>query len=306
MSKAKSRKKKKNQSSNKAKIIGILIIAALIVSTVGMFLTGGGGLKTMPLPSAQNFVAHAWMSYVPDDVYHFKYWNMTKLSAFPDLFLSDAVLSIPDPEITVEVSELTFVIDITDDPNNVFFASILGVEEPVRDRVSEALQGSNITPSSYSYGVPIYEIPPSNGSTASHAWLCIHNCSLLYGEGEMTAYGALVEWIIGSDQYLFDDDSCKIGYLLATGGAESFAVSYYKVEDNQFNISWIMSAAVGTTSIAKRDVFSFPSSELAHSQYSSVVENLIGSQPKVYLSGPYIISEEAYPLSDIRLALMSL
>ncbi|MEM4656890.1 MAG: hypothetical protein QXX77_00540 [Candidatus Methanosuratincola sp.] len=299
MTKEKPRRKKKEQSSNKAKIIGILIIAALVVSTVGIFLTGGP--KTTPLPSPQNFKAYPWMGYVPADVYEFRFLNITKLSAFPDL-LSTTVISISDPEIQVNITEITFGIDLI--AFNYTGVSILGIGESVRDRVSEALQGSNITPS-YSHGVPVYRIPASNGSTAAGAWLCVYNSSLLYSEGDAAAYQA-IDSIIGTNQLLFDNDSYKTGYLLATGGADSFVVSYYRADSNQFNISWIMSAAFGTTSIVKHDVFSFPSREIASAQYSTVVKNVIGNASAVYLSGSYMLAVDTYPLSDIRLVLMSL
>ncbi|MBC7127673.1 MAG: hypothetical protein ABC585_01210 [Candidatus Methanosuratincola petrocarbonis] len=299
MTKEKPRRKKKDQSTNKAKIIGILIIAALVVSTVGIFLTGGP--KTTPLPSPQNFKAEAWMSYIPADAYEFRFLNITRLSAFPDL-LSTTVLSISDPEIQVNISEITFGIDVVS--FNYTGVSILGIGEAVRERVSGALQGSNITPS-YSHGVPVYRIPASNGSALSDAWLCVYNNSLLYSEGDAAAYQA-IDAIIGASQLLFDNDSYKTGYLLATGGSDSFVVSYYKADSNQFNISWVMSAAFGTTSIVKHDVFSFPSRELASAQYSGVVKNVIGNASAVYLSGPYMLAVDTYPLSDIRYVLMSL
>lgn len=299
MTKVKPRHKKKDQSSNKAKIIGILIIAALVVSTVGIFLTGGP--KTTPLPSLQNFKAQAWMDLIPADAFEFRFLNVTKLSAFPDL-LSSTVLSIPDPAIQVNISEITFGIDLI--VFNYTGVSILGIREDVRDRIAEALQSSNITPS-YVRDVPVYRIPASNGSTFPNAWLCMYNNSLLYSEGDSDAYYAIVS-IIETNHVLFDDDSYKTGYLLATGGADSFVVSYYKADSNQFDISWVMSAAFGTTSIVKHDVFSFPSRELAGAQYSSVVKNVIGNASTVYLSGSYMLAVNTYPLTDIRLVLMSL
>ncbi|MDH7556263.1 MAG: hypothetical protein ACQXXL_07945 [Candidatus Methanosuratincola sp.] len=300
MTKEKARRKKKDQPSNKAKIVGILIIAALVVSTLGILLAGSGP-KTTPLPSPQNFKPQVWMGYIPADAYEFRFLNITKLSIFPDL-LSETVLSISDPEIQVNISEITFGIDLI--ASNYTGVSILGVGDEVRGRVSGALQGSNITPS-YSLGVPVYRIPASNGSTASGAWLCVYNNSLLYSEGDSAAFQAIAS-IIGASQLLFDNDSYKTGYLLATGGSDSFVVSYYRADINQFNISWVMSAAFGSTSIVKHDVFSFPTRDLASAQYSAVVKNVIGNASAVYLSGPYMLAVDTYPLSDIRLVLMSL
>ncbi len=299
MRKDKTRSKKKDQSSIKARAIGILIIAALVVSTVGIFLTSGP--RTTPLPSPQNFKKYPWMDYVPSDVYEFRFLNTTKLSIFPDL-LSTTVISVSDPTIQIYISELTFGLDVI--ALNYTGVSVLGVVEAARNRVSEALQGSNITPL-YSHGVPVYRIPASNGSVASHAWLCVHNDTLIYSEGDEVAYQA-IDSIIGSSKPLFDDDSYKTGYLLATSGADSFVVSYYRAYSNQFNISWIMSAAFGTNSIVKHDVFSFPSRDLASAQYSNVVKSVIGNASAVYLSGTYMLAVDTYPLSDIRLVLMSL
>ncbi|RWX74065.1 MAG: hypothetical protein ACO0C9_01335 [Candidatus Methanosuratincola verstraetei] len=299
MTKEKPRRKKKDQPSNKAKVIGILIIAALVVSTIGIFLTGGP--KTTPLPSPQNFKSQDWMSYIPADAYEFRFLNITKLSAFPDL-LSSTVLSISDPAIQVNLSEITFGVDLI--YSNYAGVSILGIGASARERVFGALQSSNITPS-YSHGIPVYKIPASNGSATSDAWLCIYNNSLLYSEGDTAAYQA-IDSIIGNSQLLFDNDSYKTGYLLATGGSDAFVVSYYRASSNQFNISWVMSAAFGTTSIVKHDVFSFPSRELASAQYSAVVKNVIGNASAVYLSGPYMLAVDTYPLSDIRYVLMSL
>lgn len=290
----------KKGSSNRMKIFGLVIIAALVISYGGILLSP---TNKIPTPNPANFKESPWMEFIPEDASEFRFLNVTSLYSFSGIITNNTLLSIYQPEISINITDLNYNVDIITSSGGL--VSVLGMSSSLIDSVGRTLALSNLSSLDYN-GVPLFQVFLGNSTSLTEAWVSIHNGALLYCLGNTIAINSLKSVIDSIASNFFTDDAYKIGYLIASNGEDCYAFSYYSEGTNVFEITWDMRAAYGFTEITKRDVFFFASSDSASSKFSKVVNELIPKAASAYLGDSFILSVQKYSSQDIRTVLMNI
>lgn len=291
---------KKKGTSNKMKLFGIIIIGALIVSYGGILLSPD---NKIPSPNPASFREELWMTFIPENASEFRFLNITSLYSFPGIITNNTLLSVNQPEFSINISDLNYDVDII--TSNGGLVSVLGMNSSLIDYIGTSLAFSNLTTLDYN-GVPLFQVFLGNSTSPTEAWMSIHNGALLYCVGNNIAINSLKAVIDSIASNFFKNDSYKIGYLIASNNETCYAFSYYSESTNIFEIIWDMRAAYGVTEITKRDVFFFASGDSASSKYSKVVSELIPKAASAYLGDEFILSVQKFASQDIRTVLMNI
>ncbi len=285
---------RKKESYTKRKIFAIFIIAALLASYGTYFFVSLNSTYIQPSPAS--FVYEDWMWFVPAGTSQFRFMNITDLLQFEGLFINEALLSIESPTITINVSELSFGIDIIAPSSGM--VAVLGVSQEAKDRVISILSQSNTTSVTIN-NVTLYRTSPSTGSSMSCAWMGIFNNSLIYSEGDSVALAAIHDVLFAPANNFFSNDDYKVGYIIINS-QPCYVFSYYLEEANSYKVVSDMSGAYGVSSITKHEVFFITNSSDLSSTYSKIKEDLLFDAVSVSKGDDFVVATFSYPISDLR------
>ncbi|MCX8182381.1 MAG: hypothetical protein N3D12_04625 [Candidatus Methanomethyliaceae archaeon] len=287
--------KRKSGPSKITKAFIPLIILILVLSYVAYFFSSN--YVTPPPPSS--FKQAEWMSLIPSQVEGFRYLNITSLSSYPNLFSGETILSIPEINLSISLSEVTYGLDmlIGDD----MIVSVIALRTSILDQVSFMLNASSLESTTYK-NVTFYLLPSSPITMQDSAWICLHRGALILSEGKKTDAIRLI--IDSNSNPFFANDSLKIGYLLSSLGDDQLSFSYFKSGNNSYNVDWEMRSV--KSGLTVRYLLHFPSSTDLNSKYSDVVKNIFAKSKSVYKSDYFIFGDFSYSPSEIRSVLMGL
>ncbi|MEM2128603.1 MAG: hypothetical protein QXN86_02960, partial [Candidatus Methanomethylicaceae archaeon] len=127
--------KRKSGPSKITKAFIPLIILILVLSYVAYFFSFSSNYVAPPSPSS--FKQADWMSMIPSQVEGFRYLNITSLSSYPNLFSGGTILSIPDINLNISLSDVTYGLDMLIGEDMI--VSVIALNPSIRDEVSSAL-----------------------------------------------------------------------------------------------------------------------------------------------------------------------
>lgn len=236
---------------------------------------------------------------IPSQIEGFRYLNITSLSSYPNLFSGGTILSIPDINLNISLSDVTYGLDML--MGDDMIVSVIALNPSIRDDVSSALNASSLESTTYR-NVTLYLLPLSPITMQDSAWICLHRGALILSEGKKTDG---IKLIIDSDSNpFFNNDSIKIGYLLSSLGEDQLSFSYFRSGNNSYNVDWEMRSV--KSGLTVRYLLHFPSSSDLDSKYSDLVKNIFAKSKSVYRSDYFIFGDFSYSPSEIRSVLMGL
>ncbi|MDH5810677.1 MAG: hypothetical protein QXP73_00970 [Candidatus Methanomethylicaceae archaeon] len=289
--------KRKSGPSKITKAFIPLIILILVLSYVAYFFSFSSNYVAPPSPSS--FKQSEWMSMIPSQIEGFRYLNITSLSSYPNLFSGGTILSIPDINLNISLSDVTYGLDMLIGEDMI--VSVIALNPSIRDEVSSALNASSLESTTYR-NVTLYLLPLSPITMQDSAWICLHQGALILSEGKKTDG---IKLIIDSDSSpFFNNDSIKIGYLLSSLGEDQLSFSYFRSGNNSYNVDWEMRSV--KSGLTVRYLLHFPSSSDLDSKYSDLVKNIFAKSKSVYRSDYFIFGDFSYSPSEIRSVLMGL
>ncbi|HRR53876.1 MAG TPA: hypothetical protein P5290_00855 [Candidatus Methanomethylicus sp.] len=285
---------RKKESYTKRKIFAIFIIVALLASYGTYFFISLNSAYTPPSPTS--FVYEDWMWFLPAGTLQFRFLNITDLLQFEGLFINETILSIDSPSITVNLTELSFGIDMVAPSSGL--VAILGISQEAQDRVASILSQSNATTLTIN-NVTLYKTSASKGSSMSSAWMGIFNDSLIYSEGDSVAIAAIQDVLGAAGNNFFGNDDYKVGYLIINS-QRCYVISYYLEEANSYKVLSDMRGAYGTSAITKHEVYFITNSSDLSSTYSKIKEDLLFGAVSVARGDDFVVATFSYPISELR------
>ncbi|MBC7113764.1 MAG: hypothetical protein H5T34_07135 [Candidatus Methanomethyliales bacterium] len=287
--------RKKTGPSKITKVFIPLIILILVLSYIAYFFSSN--YVTPPSPSS--FKQAEWMSLIPSQVEGFRYLNITSLMSYPNLFQGETLFSIPNLNLNLNLSDVTYGLDILIGEDEV--VTIIALKPSILDKMSLVLNSSSLETVSYR-NIALYFLPVSPINIEDSAWICLHRGALIITEGKSAE---AVKIVIDSDlNPFFSNDSLKVGYLLSSLGEDQLSFSYFKSGNNSYNVDWEMRSV--RSGLTVRYLLHFPSSSLLDSKYSDVVKNIFAKSKSVYRSDFFIFGDFTYSPSEIRSVIMGL
>lgn len=287
--------RKKTGPSKITKVFIPLIILILVLSYIAYFFSSN--YVTPPSPSS--FKQAEWMSLIPSQVEGFRYLNITSLMSYPNLFQGETLFSIPNLNLNLNLSDVTYGLDILIGEDEV--VTIIALKPSILDKMSLVLNSSSLETVSYR-NIALYFLPVSPINIEDSAWICLHRGALIITEGKSAE---AVKIVIDSDlNPFFSNDSLKVGYVLSSLGEDQLSFSYFKSGNNSYNVDWEMRSV--RSGLTVRYLLHFPSSSLLDSKYSDVVKNIFAKSKSVYRSDFFIFGDFTYSPSEIRSVIMGL
>ncbi len=274
--------KKKNQSSWKLKAFVIVIIFILTASYALSFLNFGSGAA---LPPASSFVAEDWMNFLPEGASYSRFLNYTDLEDLTDMFPDTVALYLWDIGYNLSVFDVNYELYMTINETDVL-ALNLNSSMASFIEISYYLSNQSVLPFN---GIPVFLINDSRSNGV--AWIAVYNNTVLYSEGNATAWIGISKVISAKYAPLFNNDDYKIGHLLASKQQHYFAMYFFYDADPSLQIDWAMIGLSNAVSPVQRQVFHFESSAIASSQYNAVASKYFSNPSSALLVGSYIYGD---------------
>lgn len=253
----------------------------------------------VPPPSPSSFIEADWMSLIPSQIEGFRYLNITQLSSYPDLFSSEIILMLPEVNMNISLSDVTYGLDMLIDDYTI--VNVIALNPQAQEKALIALNGSSLNKTSYK-DVTLYLLPSSPVTQQGPAWLCFYRGAIILSEGEKT--DAIRLLIDSSLSPLFANDTIKVGYLLTSLGEDQLSFSFYRSGNNTYNVDWEMRSV--RTGINVRYLLHFPSTSDLELKYPDAVKTVFSKSKNIYKSDHFIFGDFSYSPSDIRAVLMGL
>lgn len=272
--------KKDSKSSMKLKLV-VIFIVVILTATYGFSLISIL-LNKPSLPSAASFAAEEWMDLVPEDVTYSRYLNYSDFEDLTTLLTDTVALSLWDIDYNLSIFDVNYELYMTINDTDVL---ALDINSSVADYIEIAYYFSDQLALPIN-GVPVFLINASRSTGV--AWLAVYNDTIIYSEGNATAWLAISKVISAVDTPLFDNDDYKIGYLVASNQKDYFAMYYFKDADSSHQIDWAMIGLTNTMSPVQRQVFHFPTSAIATSEYNDVAATYFGNSTSISIVSNYI------------------
>ncbi len=272
--------RKDSKSSMKLKLV-VIFIVVILTATYGFSLISIL-LNKPSLPSATSFVAEEWMDLVPEDVSYSRYLNYSDFEDLTTLLTDTVALNLPDIDYNLSIFDVNYELYMTINDTDVL---ALNINSTVADYIRVAYYFSDQSAIPFN-GIPIFLINASR--SAGVAWLAVYNDTVIYSEGNATAWLGISKVIGAVDTPLFDNDEHKIGYLIASNQKEYFAMYYFNDADASLQIDWAMIGLTDTMSPVQRQVFHFATSSIASSEYNDVVATYFSNSTSISIVSNYI------------------
>jgi len=270
--------KKKSSSSLKMKVFVVLIIVALVASSAGMLFSGVSNV----LPSVTLFQPEGWMGFIPGGVISIRFLNYSDIRDLANILPDKNKLYLYEINYNLTVFDINYELDVGTSDANVL---VYNLNSTVANQISEAYSASSQTSQLFN-GVPMYLINASDA--LGTAWIAVYNRTVIYTEGNETAWAGVAEIINATNDPLFSNDSLKIGLLLASNLKPFFAMYYFKDADPSLQMDWAIVCLTNPVTPVAMQVFHFPTSDIAKNVYSSVASIYFSSSAKATLTQNYI------------------
>ncbi len=298
--------RRKKESYAKRRVFAIFIIVALLASYGAYFFISMNSAYIPPSPSS--FSYEDWMWFVPAGASQFRFLNITDLLQFDGLFVNETILSISSPSIIVNVTELSFGIEMVAPSSGVI--SVLGISQEARERIAAILSQSNATTMTIN-NVTLYKTSASNNDSSS-AWMGIFKNALLYSEvgssqaNDTVVIETILDVIGASSNNFFSNDDYKVGYLIINS-QKCYVFSYYAEATNSYKILSDMRGAYGVSEIIKHEVYFLANSSDLSSTYSAIKEDLLYDATSILKGEDFVVGifSYSYSLSTLRAILSS-
>jgi hypothetical protein len=272
-------KKKNSGSSWKLKLFVIVIILIFAGSYLTIF--GSSLISKSTLPSASSFNSEEWMSFIPQNVTEFEFLNYN-VTGIANLLQTNVSLYLIDINYNLSVFDVHYEVDIQASTSAV---KVLMVNSTVASFITSAYSALNQTSFTYD-NVTMYLI---NGSdTPQQAWIAVYNGAVLYSVGNTTGQAAIAQVMDATNNQFFSSDPYKVGFLTVSNQGQYFALYYANNFDPSLQIDWAMVSFINNVNPTEYQVFHFPTSAIANSEYSQVEHMYFVNSTSIHIANNFI------------------
>ena len=265
-------------------------------------------------PDTINVRHEDFMSSVPSGVAHFRMLNITEItskSAGVELIGNATLVSLLIPRINVTMSDVEWVVDaeFIESSTESTIVNVVGLTAEGATRVGGMLNRTSSLLVQDVAGFRVYRVRTTNNTwaemTVQGRILVYHDKATVTNPMEQVL-GALS----GNVTRLFDDESVKRAYYLATLEMPVFGVSLTGFADlptTGVDVDWMFSfAKYDGGNVDKTDVFRLNSQQAAIDSFDEAKTLYFMRANSQCIIGSFIVAGYVYEMEDLRTVLLSL
>jgi len=311
------RSKSGRKAATKATVLDKALAAVVFLAILGgaLFVTW-----YLQRPTVKQFpdtidVKHAeFMSSIPSGVVHFRMLNITEITSRPagaGLIGNATLISLLIPRINVTMSDAEWVVDteFIESSTESTVVNVVGLTTEGATKIGGMLNMTSSLLIQDVAGFLVYRVRTMNNTWAEIAvsgYILVYHDKATVTRPLEQVLGA----ISGSVTRLFDDESVKRAYYLATLEMPVFGVSltgFSSLPTTGVDVDWMFSfARYDGDRVDKTDVFGLSSQQAAIDAFDEAKTlYFMGSQSQ-YIIGSFIVAGYSYEMGDLRTVLLSL
>jgi hypothetical protein len=249
------------------------------------------------------------MLSIPSGVIHFRMLNITEIAAKPggqQLIGNATLVSLLIPLVNITSSDVTWAVDIEVQENEA--VNVLGMAAGAVVQLASLLNRTPLSTEKMA-DFTVYRVRTTNNSWASLA--LIGNFLVYFDRAAGTsAMERVLGAISGNEARLFDDDSMKRAYYLATLGPHLLGISlttFSSLPKTGVEVDWMFSfAGYEGDEVDKTDVFGLISQQAAIDTFDAAKQLYFARAQSQYIIGSFIVAGYSYPADDLRTVILSL
>jgi hypothetical protein len=306
---ASSRRKEQLAATTREKVVAVLAFVAIMGGVYGVWWY----LQRMPVrqfPSDIDIEIPSYLLSVPSGVIHFRFVNFTQLrtkTVGVEQLENGTLISLATPKLNLTTNDADWIEDI--EVEEGVMASVLGMSPGSAAHLAGILTNATVARELLA-GVITYRVRNATGGWGK---LAIVGNLVVYSDqtsDPTSPVEKILTAITTGESRLFDNESVKESFYVATQGGPLFGLSYthfYPSGQSEVDIEWMFSVVrYAGELIEEKNMFKLPSQQDAINEFDALKPYYFVKGQNPYIIGPLIVVQYDYSLEDLKTVVLSL